>query len=79
MQVIPAEGVQPADWTAMERARLNFPPHGPPGNARLRLACQVRLSPCSSSSDGGEVLGGEEEGVEVLEAVAYTRPLLGST
>lgn len=33
--------VEPAEWTAQERLRLNFPPHGPPGNARLRLACQV--------------------------------------
>ncbi|KAL4421614.1 hypothetical protein ABPG75_010905 [Micractinium tetrahymenae] len=33
--------VEPAGWTAQERLRLNFPPHGPPGNARLRLACQV--------------------------------------
>jgi hypothetical protein len=34
--------VAPPSWTAAERLRLNFPPHAPPGNARLRLACQVR-------------------------------------
>ena len=33
--------VDPGEWTAAERLRLNFPPHGAPGNARLRLACQV--------------------------------------
>ncbi|CAG9461431.1 unnamed protein product [Pedinophyceae sp. YPF-701] len=33
--------VAPAAWTAQERLRLNFPPHKPPGNQRLRLACQV--------------------------------------
>eukprot|EP00898_Chlorokybus_atmophyticus_P003837 jgi/Chlat1/4454/Chrsp29S04402 len=26
----------------IERARLSLPPHSPPNNARLRLACQVR-------------------------------------
>ncbi len=33
--------VEPKEWTTAERLRLNFPPHGAPGNARLRLACQV--------------------------------------
>lgn len=33
--------VEPAAWTAAERLRLNFPPHGPPGNEKLRLACQA--------------------------------------
>jgi len=35
--------VWPASWNAKERLRLNFPPHAPPGNERLRLACQVRV------------------------------------
>mmetsp|Transcript_1957 Transcript_1957/g.2194 ORF Transcript_1957/g.2194 Transcript_1957/m.2194 type:complete len:247 (+) Transcript_1957:240-980(+) len=34
--------VSPSQWTTMEQARLNFPPHSPPGNQRLRLACQVQ-------------------------------------
>lgn len=33
--------VEPQQWTAAERLRLHFPPHVPPGNQRLRLACQV--------------------------------------
>jgi ferredoxin len=33
--------VEPRGWTPQERLRLNFPPHAPPRNARLRLACQV--------------------------------------
>ncbi|GLC69309.1 hypothetical protein PLESTF_000814200 [Pleodorina starrii] len=33
--------VQPPAWTTAERLRLNFPPHAPPNNGRLRLACQV--------------------------------------
>ncbi|WIA12545.1 hypothetical protein OEZ85_006206 [Tetradesmus obliquus] len=33
--------VAPASWTAAEQLRLNFPPHKPPNNQRLRLACQV--------------------------------------
>lgn len=33
--------VEPQQWTAAERLRLHFPPHSPPGNQRLRLACQV--------------------------------------
>lgn len=37
--------VEPAQWTTQERLRLAFPPHAPPGNRRLRLACQVRLLP----------------------------------
>jgi hypothetical protein len=35
--------VEPTSWTTAERLRLNFPPHQPPGNATLRLACQVRV------------------------------------
>ena len=35
--------MEPRAWTTAERLRLAFPPHGPPGNARLRLACQVGL------------------------------------
>lgn len=35
--------VWPASWNVKERLRLNFPPHAPPGNKRLRLACQVRV------------------------------------
>ena len=34
--------VEPASWNRVESARLNFPPHKPPSNQRLRLACQVR-------------------------------------
>ncbi|KAI3424813.1 hypothetical protein D9Q98_008199 [Chlorella vulgaris] len=33
--------LDPPAWTTRERLRLNFPPHCPPGNRRLRLACQV--------------------------------------
>lgn len=39
----PEDAVSPGEWTATESARLNFPPHAPPGNRRLRLACQVRV------------------------------------
>ncbi|EKX34372.1 hypothetical protein GUITHDRAFT_55409, partial [Guillardia theta CCMP2712] len=35
--------VSPAEWTAMERARLNFPPYSNDNNSLLRLACQVRV------------------------------------
>lgn len=35
--------VEPQQWTTQERLRLAFPPHAPPGNRRLRLACQVGL------------------------------------
>jgi hypothetical protein len=35
--------VLPEAWTSAERLRLNVPPHKAPGNARLRLACQVGL------------------------------------
>ena len=34
--------VEPGQWTQQERLRLHFPPHSPPGNLQLRLACQVR-------------------------------------
>ena len=43
VEIVPSGAVTPRDWTDAERIRLNFPPHGPPGNARLRLSCQVRL------------------------------------
>ena len=33
--------VSPTCWNAKESLRLNFPPHGSPGNQKLRLACQV--------------------------------------
>ncbi|EFN53082.1 hypothetical protein CHLNCDRAFT_15141, partial [Chlorella variabilis] len=33
--------VEPPQWTTQEQLRLNFPPHAPPGNQQLRLACQV--------------------------------------
>ncbi|MEW5312306.1 MAG: hypothetical protein WDW38_003949 [Sanguina aurantia] len=33
--------VQPPEWSAGERLRLNFLPHSFPNNQRLRLACQV--------------------------------------
>ncbi|OAE29783.1 hypothetical protein AXG93_1513s1090 [Marchantia polymorpha subsp. ruderalis] len=35
--------VVPEAWTTRETIRLNFPPHGPPQNANLRLACQVQV------------------------------------
>lgn len=35
--------VTPQSQSLRERARLNFPPHGPPGNANLRLACQCTV------------------------------------
>eukprot|EP00200_Dunaliella_tertiolecta_P005107 CAMPEP_0202337376 /NCGR_PEP_ID=MMETSP1126-20121109/82_1 /ASSEMBLY_ACC=CAM_ASM_000457 /TAXON_ID=3047 /ORGANISM="Dunaliella tertiolecta, Strain CCMP1320" /LENGTH=215 /DNA_ID=CAMNT_0048927553 /DNA_START=1225 /DNA_END=1872 /DNA_ORIENTATION=+ len=35
--------VFPAELTSAEKLRLNFPPHRPPNNQRLRLACQVKL------------------------------------
>lgn len=34
--------VVPPQWSDIEKARLNFPPHKAPGNQSLRLACQVR-------------------------------------
>lgn len=43
VEIIPRDAVAPDEWTVAERARLNFPPHAPPGNERLRLACQVRV------------------------------------
>ena len=43
VEVSPPHAVLPEQWTAAERLRLNFPPHAPPTNHRLRLACQVRL------------------------------------
>lgn len=43
VEIIPRDAVVPDEWTVAERARLNFPPHAPPGNERLRLACQVRV------------------------------------
>mmetsp|Transcript_8021 Transcript_8021/g.16419 ORF Transcript_8021/g.16419 Transcript_8021/m.16419 type:complete len:201 (+) Transcript_8021:98-700(+) len=39
-----APPVLPREWTTAERLRLNFPPHSPPGNQKLRLACQVRVN-----------------------------------
>ena len=39
--------VLPTQWTRAERLRLHFPPHAPPNNQRLRLACQVLPIPCS--------------------------------
>jgi ferredoxin len=36
--------VYPESWNARERLRLNFPPHKPPNNERLRLACQVNFN-----------------------------------
>lgn len=38
---LPQPTVLPTEWTTAERLRLNFPPHAPPNNQRLRLACQV--------------------------------------
>mmetsp|Transcript_15859 Transcript_15859/g.28151 ORF Transcript_15859/g.28151 Transcript_15859/m.28151 type:complete len:207 (-) Transcript_15859:113-733(-) len=35
--------VSPPEASTRERLRLNFPPHRPPANQYLRLACQVRL------------------------------------
>ena len=43
VEIIPSGAATPQQWTNAERLRLNFPPHGPPGNKRLRLACQVRV------------------------------------
>lgn len=66
VEVIPANGVEPRNWTAMERARLNFPPHASPGNAQLRLACQVRIA---GGSDELEVVKRSKfwgQGKEVL-------------
>jgi len=48
---------EPEEWTTQERLRLNFPPHGPPGNQRLRLACQVGL-PGAGARQGGAVGSG---------------------
>ena len=39
----PEDAVSPNEWTPIESARLNFPPHAPPGNRALRLACQVHV------------------------------------
>ncbi|CAM6089326.1 unnamed protein product [Calypogeia fissa] len=35
--------VKPETWGMQETVRLNFPPHRPPQNSNLRLACQVLL------------------------------------
>ncbi|GHP04956.1 hypothetical protein PPROV_000370800 [Pycnococcus provasolii] len=48
--------VEPATWTQKERLRLNFPPHGPPTNQKLRLACQVRL--CAGQDVTLQKMGG---------------------
>jgi hypothetical protein len=74
VEILPAHGVEPREWTAMERARLNFFPHAPPGNNRLRLACQVRLSGSGGGGDQVEVIkrsmfwGQGEEVVQVDSA-----------
>ena len=39
----PEDAVSPGERTAIESARLNFPPHAPPGNQKLRLACQIQV------------------------------------
>ena len=39
----PEDAVSPGERTAIESARLNFPPHAPPGNRKLRLACQIQV------------------------------------
>ena len=69
VEVIPRDGVEPLQWTAMERARLNFPPHGPPGNSRLRLACQVRLSAAHDSVEvvKRSMFWGQGDDVVVME------------
>lgn len=36
-QITPSTAVDPSTWTTKEQLRLNFPPHKPPGNAKLRL------------------------------------------
>lgn len=36
-QIEPPSAVEPQQWTTQESVRLNFPPHGAPNNARLRL------------------------------------------
>jgi ferredoxin len=41
VQVVPTGAVFPQEWNPQERLRLAFPPHSPPGNQQLRLACQV--------------------------------------
>ena len=70
VEIIPSGAATPQQWTNAERLRLNFPPHGPPGNKRLRLACQVRVGgDCEVVKrdmfwgQGGNVLGprGEDE------------------
>ncbi|KAG6545592.1 hypothetical protein Mapa_012945 [Marchantia paleacea] len=35
--------VVPEVWTTKESIRLNLPPHGPPQNVNLRLACSVQV------------------------------------
>lgn len=73
VEVIPPDAVEPRQWTAMERARLNFPPHGAPGNARLRLACQVRLAAGDSCAPGGGGVGVPVHGARAVEGGSAAR------
>ena len=43
VEIVPPDAVFPNRWNSVERARLHFPPHKAPGNAKLRLACQVQV------------------------------------
>ncbi|KAL4450229.1 hypothetical protein ABPG77_010898 [Micractinium sp. CCAP 211/92] len=63
--------VEPAEWRAQERLRLNFPPHGPPGNARLRLACQLA---CQGDLTVVKRSGFWGQGEEVLPALPDPGP-----
>lgn len=63
--------VEPQQWTAAERLRLHFPPHAPPGNQRLRLACQVGRACCAGA--------GSDAGGKQLQGSADIRPCMGAT
>mmetsp|Transcript_29582 Transcript_29582/g.96333 ORF Transcript_29582/g.96333 Transcript_29582/m.96333 type:complete len:195 (+) Transcript_29582:3-587(+) len=62
VECIPQSAVSPEERTRAEKIRLNLPPHGEPGNRRLRLACQVRVR-ASCEVVKRDKFWGEGEGV----------------
>lgn len=63
----------PASWTAAEQLRLNFPPHKPPNNQRLRLACQV------GPSCGHDIISSSPPSPAVRHVPGWLLPALSST
>lgn len=67
--------VEPPEWTTAERLRLNFPPHGPPGNQKLRLACQVTCQSDLEVTKYNKFWGEGDEVMPPAAASEYTLPL----